>query len=122
VSNSSLNLEEGGGLSVNEPLPQEIHTILAGFIYNELHKNPIVPLISQFVSFLQNGHKTLDQALLCYRSPVYQICPLKARDYKNGRRDVIKNKDHPAFEKWDALVSRFQRSLQHYEADVSTET
>lgn len=26
--------------------------------------------------------------------------------YKNGKREVKKNKDHPAYEKWDSLISR----------------
>lgn len=106
VSNSSLSLKQGGGLSESEPLPKEIHAIIADFTYNDYHKNPAVPLVSQFVSFLQNGLISLDQILLKYKSPVYNTCPLKARDYKNGRRDVVKNKEHPAYEKWDALVSR----------------
>jgi hypothetical protein len=106
VSNASLNLKQGGGLSQNEPLPREIHTLLAEFIYKDLHKNATVPLVSQFISYIQNGLTSLDQALLNYLSPIYKACPLKVREYKNGRKEVIKNKEHPLFEKWDSLINR----------------
>lgn len=106
VPNSSLSLKQGGGLSENKPLPREVHALVAAFAYNEFHKNPTVPLISQIVSYFQNGLTDLDKALLRYQSPVYNTCPLKLKVYKNGRQDVTKNKNHPAFEKWDALVSR----------------
>jgi hypothetical protein len=65
-----------------------------------------VPLSTQLVSYVQNGLTSLDAALLKYQSPVYKLCPLKLRSYKNGRTEVVKNKAHPAFEKWDSLISR----------------
>lgn len=106
VSNASLSLKQGGGLTQDEPLPREIHTLLAEFVHKDLHKNPAVPLVSQFISYIQNGLVPLDQALLQYISPVYKTCPFKLREYKNGRKEVIKNKSHPLFEKWDSLINR----------------
>jgi hypothetical protein len=38
------------------------------------------------------------------------MCPLKVREFKNGRKEIIKNKDHPVYEKWDALISRIHFS------------
>jgi hypothetical protein len=44
--------------------------------------------------------------LLKYQSPVYNACPLIVREYKNGKREVIKNTNHPVYDKWDALIRR----------------
>jgi hypothetical protein len=71
-----------------------------------MYKNPTVSLASQFVSYFQNGLTDLNAVLLRYQSPVYQTCPLKLREFKNDRKEIKKNKDHPAFEKWDSLISR----------------
>jgi hypothetical protein len=90
IANASLNLNSGGGLTENEPLPSEVHSLLAAFCANDLHKNPTVPLVTQCVSYIQNGLTTLDAVLLKYQSPVYKACPLKIRSYKNGRKEVIK--------------------------------
>jgi hypothetical protein len=106
VVNASLSLQPGGGLSEDEPLPSELHVILARFCHGPAYKNPSVPLSSQFVSFLQNGLTELDACLLRYISPIYKQCPLKVRSYKNGRQEVVKNTSHPAYEKWDSLISR----------------
>jgi hypothetical protein len=37
---------------------------------------------------------------------VYKACPLKVRTYKSGQRDIVKNKEHPVYEKWDSHISR----------------
>jgi hypothetical protein len=55
---------------------------------------------------MQNGLTELDACLLKYQSPVYEECPLKLLSYKNGKREIVKNKAHPVFEKWDSLISR----------------
>jgi hypothetical protein len=58
------------------------------------------------VSYIQNALTDLDAILLRYSSPVYNSCPLKLREYKNGRKEIVKNTKHPAFKKWDSLISR----------------
>jgi hypothetical protein len=105
IANGALNLQRGGGLA-DEPLPEEIHRILARLCHNSAYKNPSVPLSSQFISYLQNGLTELDACLVKYQSPVYKQCPLKIRSYKNGRTEIIKNTAHPAYEKWKSLISR----------------
>jgi hypothetical protein len=115
VPNSALNQKEGGGLFRTEPLPSEVHLMLADFCQKNVHKNPAVPLISQFLTHVQNGLDSLDTALLRYSSPVYNICLLKVKAYKNGKQKVMKNKAHPVYEKWDSLISR-----THFDAAYAT--
>lgn len=106
VPNSDLNLSQTGGLSQRETLPPQIHHLITRFSYQETYKNPNVPLISQFVMFKQNELHQLDSCLLKYQSPVYKSYPLKLREYKNGRSEVVKNTDHPAYDKWESLINR----------------
>jgi hypothetical protein len=115
VGNASHNLQQGGGLTEHEPLPSEVHSLLATFCASNLYKNPIVPLSTQFVSYIQNGLTSLDAALLKYQSPVYKLCPLKRQSYKNGRTEVVKDKAHPAFDKWDSLIIR-----NHFDKSYAT--
>jgi hypothetical protein len=115
VPNSALKQKEGGGLHMTEPLPSEVHLMLADFCQKNVHKNPAVPLISQFLTHVQNGLDSLDTALLRYSSPVYNICPLKVKAYKNGKQKVMKNKAHPVYKKWDSLISR-----THFDAAYAT--
>jgi hypothetical protein len=58
VQNSSLNLNEGGGLDTSENLPSEVHALMAKICSNEMCKNPSVSLLSQFIQYLQNGLTT----------------------------------------------------------------
>jgi hypothetical protein len=117
----SLKLKKGGGLSDNEPLPAEVHNLLATFCQGEFFKNPSVPFTPQFVSYIQNKLEltVLDEILLKYFSrdfsPVYKACPLKLRQYKNGRKEVVKNKDHPVYEKWESLINRI-----HFNSSYAT--
>jgi hypothetical protein len=60
VSNTSLNLSQGGGLSDTNKLPIELHQLLARFCHGKLFKNPNVPLATHFVSYIQNGLTDLD--------------------------------------------------------------
>jgi hypothetical protein len=113
VANTSLSLQKGGGLTNNEPLPSEVHTLLATFCHGEFFKNPSVPLVPQFISYIQNELSELDEVLLKYLSPVYKACPLKLREYKNGRKEIIKNKDHPVYEKWEPLINRIHFSTSY---------
>jgi hypothetical protein len=110
VTNTSLSLTKGGGLTITETLPADVHTLLARFCYSDCHKNSVVSLTSQFISYAQNALSHLNGALLKYTSPVYNMCPLKVREFKNGRKEIIKNKDYPVYEKWDALISRIHFS------------
>lgn len=57
------------------------------------------------MSYIQNELTDLDEVLLKYSSPVYKACPLKLRQYKNGRKEVVKNKDHLVYEKWELLIN-----------------
>jgi hypothetical protein len=117
VANASLSLNKGGGLINDEPLPKEVHTLMAKFYHNGTYRNPAVSFTSQFVSYIQNGLTELDDCLLKYNSPVYKTCPLKRRSYKNGRTEVVENKKHPAFEKM-GLVDQsnpFQSGLCKYQ-------
>lgn len=106
VTNSSLSQKQGGGLDTTVNLPAEVHALLTEFCTKEIYKNPAVPLISQLLTHVQNGLEDLDSKLLGYSSPVYKMCPLKVKSYKNGKRRVMKNKEHPAYEKWESLISR----------------
>jgi hypothetical protein len=106
VQNSSLNLRNGGGLDTSENLPSEVHALMAKFTSNDMYKNPSVPLLSQFIQYVQNGLTELDEALLTYASPVYKSCPFKVRSYLNGKKLVVKNTEHPLHDKWDSLISR----------------
>lgn len=106
IENRHLNLKEGGGLTGNDTLPKEVHLLLADFMRSSVFKNPAVPLISQFLTYLQQGLSSLDDILLKYISLVYNSCPLKVRSYKNGKREVLKNTCHPAYDKWDSLPKR----------------
>jgi hypothetical protein len=106
VQNSSLRLEQGGGLDTPDQLPTEVHLLVSIFAQSNLYKNPSVPLLSQFVQYMQNGLTDLDKKLLQYSSPVYNACPFKVRSFLNGKRLVVKNTEHPAYEKWDSLISR----------------
>lgn len=83
-----------------------MHNLLCKVANGKAYKNPTVPLVSQFLVYLQNGLTTLDDVLLKYSSPVYNACPLKVRSYQNGRKEVLKNTTHPAYEKWDSLLKR----------------
>jgi hypothetical protein len=89
----------------NQSLPTKVYALLARFSYQEFFKNPAVLLGTQFISYVYNGLTKLDTALLKYNSPVYNVCPLLTREYKNGRKEVVKNKHHQVFEKWNSLVS-----------------
>lgn len=104
TSNSSLRLQPGGGLCSYDRLPKDLHILFAKFAYSGVFKNPTVPLISQFITFLQNGLTDLDKILLTYESPVYKACPLRKKTYKNGKVEILKNTQHPIFEKWDSLM------------------
>lgn len=106
VSNSRLSLESNGGLYIQDPLPEEVHHLFFRFLNTDLYKNPTVPLFSQFLTYIQNGLSKLDEVLLKYKSPVYKQCPLIQRSYKNGRADIIKNTDHPVYDKYDSLLKR----------------
>jgi hypothetical protein len=106
VENRHLNLLEGGGLVSNDTLPKEVHLLMANFLSGTAYKIPAVPLISQFVTFVQQGLSSLDEVLLKYISPVYNCCPLRVREYKNGKREVLKNTSHPVYDKWDSLLKR----------------
>jgi hypothetical protein len=55
IANASLSLKKGGGLSVNEPLPSEVHNMLGNFCHGEFFKNPSVPFAPQIVSYIQNA-------------------------------------------------------------------
>jgi hypothetical protein len=103
-----FNLKEGGGLFSDDRLPKEVHDLLFRFTNGTIHKNPSVPLVSQFLTYLQNGLVTLDEVLLRYKSLVYNACPLKIRTYKNGKREVLKITAHPVYDKWDSLLRRTQ--------------
>jgi hypothetical protein len=76
------------------------------FTSNDMYKNPSVPLLSQFIQYIQNGLTKLDEALLTYTSSVYKSCPFKVRSYLNGKKLVVKNTEHPLYDKWDSLISR----------------
>lgn len=104
--NKQLNLKDGGGLVQEDALPKEVHILLANFMNSTIYKNPAVPLISQFLTYLQQGLSSLDEVLLKYLSPIYNCCPLRVREYKNGKREVLKNTNHPAYDKWDSLLKR----------------
>jgi hypothetical protein len=39
---------------------------------------------------MQNELLELDEVLLKYLSPVYKACPLKLRQFKNGRTEIVK--------------------------------
>lgn len=106
VQNSSLCLGSDGGLDTSEELPTEVHLLMSIFAQGDLYKNPLVSLLSQFVQYMQNGLTDLDDRLLQYSSLVYNICPLRVRSFLNGKRLVIKNTNHPAYEKWNSLISR----------------
>jgi hypothetical protein len=108
VGNKHLNLQEGGGLASNDKVPAEVHELLHRFLIEDTYKNPFVSMSSQFLTFLQHGLVSLDDILLRYKSPVYNACPLKVRTYKNGKREVLKNNDHPIYDKWDSLLRRTQ--------------
>jgi hypothetical protein len=85
TENKHLNLKEGGGLLQDDPLPKEVHVLLANVLTSTAYKNPTVPLISQFLTYLQQGLVSLDDILLKYSSPVYNCCPLRVREYKRRR-------------------------------------
>jgi hypothetical protein len=106
VENKHLSLSEGGGLISDNTLPKEVYLLLAKFLHSTAYKTPAVPLISQFLTFMQQGLSSLDEVLLKYNSPVYNCCPLRVRDYKNGKREVLKNTSHPVYDKWDSLLKR----------------
>jgi hypothetical protein len=106
ISNSSLTLQPGGGLESSQRLPKEVHALMVRFMHGNFYKNTNVALISLFLVHIQNGLTELDEVLLKYTSPVYKACPFKLKVYKNEKKEVKKNKDHPAYEKWDALISR----------------
>jgi hypothetical protein len=99
-------LINGGGLDTSEDLPSEVHALMAKFTSNDMYKNPYVLLLSQFIQYAQNGLTELDEALLTYISPVYKSCPFKVLSYFNGKRLVVKNMEHPLYDKWDSLISR----------------
>jgi hypothetical protein len=106
TSNKHLNLKTGGGLNPTDRLPESVHTLLCQMANGPQFKSPTVPLASPFLVYLQKGLISLDEVLLKYKSPVYNACPLKLRTYRNGRKDVLKNTDHHAYEKWDSLLKR----------------
>jgi hypothetical protein len=108
IGNRNLNLKEGGGLTASDKLPTAVHTLLNRFLSGSAYKNPAVPMSSQFLTFLQHGLISLDDVLLRYESPVYKACPLRVRTYKNGKREVLKNTEHPIYDKWDSLLRRTQ--------------
>jgi hypothetical protein len=108
IQNSALNLNEGGGLLLSDDLPPVLHTLLCKFVHSNAFKNPAVPLVSQFLTYLQNGLTSLDEILLKYTSPVYNQCPLRVRLFKNGKKEILKNTLHPAYDKWDSLIKRTQ--------------
>jgi hypothetical protein len=108
ITNKHLNLQPGGGLSTADKLPKEVHALLYKFLDSKAYKNPSLPMSSQFLTFLQNGLTDLNEILIKYKSPVYNACPLKVRTYKNGKREILKNTEHPAYDKWDFLLRRTQ--------------
>jgi hypothetical protein len=99
-------LKPGGGLLPDDSVPSAVHILLRQFAKSNCYKNPTVPLSSQFLTYLQNGLSSLGEVLLKYISPVYNACPFKVRTYLNGKREVLKNTSHPAYEKWDSLLKR----------------
>jgi hypothetical protein len=68
-------------------------------------RTPSVSLLPQFIQYIQNGLTELDEALLTYISPVYKSCPFKVRSYLNGKRLVVKNTEHPLYDKWDSPIN-----------------
>jgi hypothetical protein len=106
TGNSNLNLNEGGGLLQTDRLPKEVHQLLCTFINSNMQKNPTIPLISQFLTYLQHGLMSLDEVLGKYKSPVYNASPFRKRIYKNGKREFLKNIAHPVYDKWDSLIRR----------------
>lgn len=97
----------GGRLVTTDVLHKEVHLLLCQLIGDQtILKNPTVPLLAQFLLFIQNGLKSLDEVLLKYISPVYKACPLREKRYKNGKVEVLKNTEHPAYDKWDSLLRR----------------
>jgi hypothetical protein len=108
IGNKHLNFREGGGLVANDKLPAEVHKLLSRFLNGASYTNPSVPMSSQFLTYLQNGLTHLDETLLKYKSPVYNACPLRVRNYKNGKREVLKNTDYLVYDKWDSLLRRTQ--------------
>jgi hypothetical protein len=106
TGNKHLSLKSGGGLVDHDRLPSPIHLLLCKMINETDYRNPTVPLASQFLVYLQNGLLSLDEILLKYKSPVYNSCPFKVRTYQNGRKEVLKNTAHPAYEKRDSLLKR----------------
>jgi hypothetical protein len=114
VANSSLNLTKEEDSLITSSSPQ-VHKLLATFCHGQFFKNPSVPFAPQFISYIQNELPELDEALLQYFSPVYKACPLKLKQYKNGRKEVVKNKDHPVYEKWESLINRI-----HFNSSYAT--
>jgi hypothetical protein len=106
IQNACLAFQPGGGLDLDDNLPSETHILLNAFLYSTAFKNSTTSLISQFISFVQGGLKDLDLVLLNYSSPIYNCCPLRLKSYKNGKEEVLKNKEHPLFEKWESLINR----------------
>jgi hypothetical protein len=96
-------------------LPADVHTLLNSFIYSSAFKNPTIPPISQFISYIQGSLLDLDFQLLEYRSPVYGKSPFKLQTTKKGKQTVLKNTTHPLYEKWDALQKRV-----HFDKEYST--
>jgi hypothetical protein len=115
VQNSALAFRQNGGLDLDDFLPAEVHTLLNSFIYSSAFKNPTIPLISQFISYIQGSLLDLDFQLLEYRSPVYGKSPFKLQTTKKGKQTVLKNTTHPLYEKWDALPKRV-----HFDKEYST--
>jgi hypothetical protein len=113
VQNSALAFRQNGGLDFDDFLPAEVHTLLNSFIYSSAFKNPTIPLISQFISYIQGSLLDLDFQLLEYRSPVYGKSPFKLQATKKGKQTVLNNTTHPLYEKWDALQKRVHSDKEY---------
>jgi hypothetical protein len=90
VQNSALAFRQNGGLDLDDFLPAEVHTLLNSFIYSSAFKNPTIPLISQFISYIQGSLLDLDFQLLEYRSPVYGKSPFKLQPPRKANRRCSK--------------------------------
>lgn len=104
IGNKHLNLKNGGGLLTDDELPASVHVLLCKFVSGFADKNTAVSLASQFLMFLQNKSSTLDEIILKYESLVYNASPFNVRTFQNGRKNVLKNTSHLAYEKWDSLL------------------
>lgn len=106
ISNRNL-LHQPAGLGTPF-LPKVVSDLISlQLLRPEIHLNVSTNLTQQVVTFLQHELKELDSCLLKYISPVYNQPLFKEKLIKKtGFIEVVKNTDHPLFDKWYDLVSR----------------